>query len=455
MAGVNGRSWVSAAARSAGPWLLLAGGWAVACGGSTKVERPGPTPPGAGGSKPAASGAGGSTAGEAGAPSGAAPSEVPGAAGFHGDDLCTTTADCIPGGVCQAGLCACSAVEPELCLSLEDGARRCVSTESDEEHCGQCGVACPSGAACVRGLCRTAPTQLIKTNDCGPIRLAVQDAMLYWTERDSGRVSAMPVSGGPVKQLASEQARPSQIAADASGVYWLTLGEAGVESRQVLKQALPLTGDPPVALVTAPIDQPIGAIAVRNGKLYYALGHDVHAISVNPGDTEDVIVGTSANREDVLIDDATTGLAVDDALVAWSGCCRYMVERDDLAPGGSGYLGLVEDPGQLLLPDVASDGAYIYFADGGALWRVSNYAPQNIVGVIFERDSFQLTAFAVGEAMIFAGSYAGELLARSTLPTIDPPHVLATEQTGPTSIVISGGTVYWATDNCALRSLAF
>ncbi len=56
------------------------------------------------------------------------------------------------------------------------------------------------------------------------------------------------------------------------------------------------------------------------------------------------------------------GLVVHGSLVFWSTAERYGVERDDIAAGSGGYAKLGQSIGALLFPDLASDGANVYWA---------------------------------------------------------------------------------------------
>ena len=373
---------------------------------------------------------------------------------------CATAADCPNGGVCRSGTCACSADAPDLCTGAGKGS--CVSKQTDPENCGVCGMKCASGAACGAGKCGEAPVLVGMAPGCGRLRMAVGAGNLYFTAQMSGAVQSLPVAGGTVVDVASAQLGPSQVAADASGVYWLVDGDGSPGSSKVMKKALPLAAGPPVVLKASSTADKIRALTVRANKLYYALGHDVHVISTDETATSDDIVGTATNYD---VNPPTgqpsgepSGLAADDALVCWTTATRQGVERDDTMPGVEGYVELGESQGDLLLNDIATDGTYVYWANGDQLVRAKADTKGNVnVSKTFEFDP--ITAFSISATDVyFAGQLGGVLKHALTPPadpnndaTVVPPTPLARDQMNVSSVVLDAAHVYWAS-GCSIFS---
>lgn len=62
-----------------------------------------------------------------------------------------------------------------------------------------------------------------------PSGVAVDEAIVYWTNRGDGTVMKMRKAGGAPVQLAKGQVRPSDITVDATHVYWINEGSPDLE----------------------------------------------------------------------------------------------------------------------------------------------------------------------------------------------------------------------------------
>jgi hypothetical protein len=63
----------------------------------------------------------------------------------------------------------------------------------------------------------------IVDSEITPLRLAVDDVHLYFTDTEGGLVVRVPKNGGPAETVAQGQQRPVAIAVDESNVYWTNL----------------------------------------------------------------------------------------------------------------------------------------------------------------------------------------------------------------------------------------
>jgi hypothetical protein len=431
--------------------------------GTTKAP---PAPPGGGSSSggSAAGGSGGMATGGSGGMSGGASTGM----------ACTKTPDCPAGGFfCKEGMCSCSADKPDICGTGATAA--CVSKPTDPANCGECGKMCDAGAACVAGTCSAKPAEVTTATGCGGgVRMVIQGSDLYWTEKTTGKVRTVPLAGGTVKDVATGQLSPTQIAADATGLYWAVQGDTTAASSKVMKVVLPLAATPaPVALKTATAMDKLVAIAVHGAKLYYSLKTDVHQISTDEKVTADVVVGTSINYDDpanpVILGDPK-GLAVNDTVVVWATPGdRNAVEAHTLTPvtdvkDQTGYAKLGKSIGALLPSgDVGIDAKYGYWVDGEKFARNTIDAKEAIPETITTApDSKKITAFAINAMNVYASAEDGRLFKHSLTPPTDPndektivPAVpFARDQMEVSSIVVDGTKVYWVTSDCMIRSSA-
>jgi hypothetical protein len=357
------------------------------------------------------------------------------------------------------GMCACSAEKPEVCTGPNVGGGPngvCTNRMVDADNCGQCGMKCEAGAACVAGVCGAPPADLSTATGCGSIRLAIQGSSLYWTEKATGKVMSVPIGGGASQEVASGQLNPTQIAADASGVYWVNQGDDSAGSSKVMKKSLPLSAGAPVTLKASPGVSKILTITVSAGKLYYGLDHDVHVVSTDAADTLDEIVGTAINFDQNpptgTPSGEPAGLAVSGNKVFWTTATRQGVEGDDIAPGITGYVELGESQGSLLPQDIGSDGTHAYWVDGATFRRAMAKPPVDIAGT---PDFDMITAFAINGTHVYFASEKGLILKHDLMPPVGDvplaPTELARAQVMTTSIVLDSSDAYWVS-GCVIRS---
>jgi hypothetical protein len=316
-------------------------------------------------------------------------------------------------------------------------------------------------AVCVSGQCQSPPQELGAFEACGDVRLALDATKVYWTEQSSGRVLSIGNSGAEVAEIATAQLAPSQIAVDTNGVYWFNAGDGTTSSSKVMKAALPLGGTSPIALVTAPGPEPITGLAVADGKLYYGLGHDVHAVSVDPSDTADVVVGVAYSRMDTREPvGVPNGISVHDGRVYWVVTDVGSVESDDLLPGPD-TSPRIGHSGELWPNDLGFAGAYVYYAAFESLYAAQAGRPA--LPVASSSDSATLTSFAVNAANAYFSDESGHISRHDLAfpetsdhqPT--PSQRLARDQSRVTSVVLDSDNVYWASvatsGRCAIRKM--
>jgi len=144
--------------------------------------------------------------------------------------------------------------------------------------------------------------------------IAVDDTGLYWTNGKSfgggdAAVLKMPLGGGTVTTLASQQTQPSTIVVDGTTAYWVNLdGEV---------MSVPLAGGPPTRLALA---NALG-LAIDAGYLYYATGGAVMKLPVGGGAATVLAAGSAAGP-----------IAVRDGCVYWvevDGCTTRIMTTSE------------------------------------------------------------------------------------------------------------------------------
>lgn len=379
---------------------------------------------------------------------------------------CKVAADCPKGGfACKNSVCACPVDTPDVCGTGAEAT--CVAKANDAENCGECAAACEAGAACVAGQCGAKPVELATSAGCGSMRLVIQGTALHWAEKASGKIRSVPLAGGAATDLATGQTSPTQIAADAEAVYWLTQGDVAGMSK-IWKKPLGST-EAPVRLqtVTLAATETIPAIAVAGGRLYYAVDHHVHAISTDETETAFEIVGRAINLDSgtPVESGEPSGLAVKGDVIAWTTANRQGVEADDIDATDDAQMGYVElgqSQGSLLLQDIALDATYAYWANGPNFVRnaLTAMSPVPDPAITVTPGFDDITAFAITGTDVYAATATGQVLKHALLPpsdpddesTVVPPLVLARDQASVSSVVVDAARVYWATGDCAVRS---
>jgi hypothetical protein len=316
---------------------------------------------------------------------------------------------------------------------------------------------CDPGAPCVRGQCGAPPRQLNVSANCGSIRLVAAGGFVYWTEKASGKIRRVPAAGGEAPtELATGQNNPTQIAADPTALYWVNEGDGRGGSSTLMKMSSLET----LVLTKSQDATPILAVAAHAGRVYYALGHDVHSLSPLDG-SDDIIVGTATNYDVNFPVGVPSGepaaLAVTDTFVFWTTIGRQGVEREDVLEGQlpngtdtAGYRELGESQGSLVLRDIGAKGPFAYWANGANVFRAAVAPPEPIAQL---RDFSSVVSLAISDSQIYLATDTGEILRHSLEPDVaTPPALLAVEQNGLLSVAVDETSVYWSTDDCILRS---
>jgi hypothetical protein len=150
-----------------------------------------------------------------------------GACGYGCDVYPNPIVSCIKGtciGLCSPGLGNCDG-------SLENGCETVLAT--NPSHCGACGKECAAG--CAAGKCQGV---VLATGQASPISITSDARHVYWTNAGTppayadGSVRKVSKAGGAPVQLTVDR-KAFGIAVDATNIYWLTVGTAGMNDGTV------------------------------------------------------------------------------------------------------------------------------------------------------------------------------------------------------------------------------
>lgn len=406
--------------------------------------------------------AGGATAPEAGVGN-----ESAGAGGASSDPLdlhCSMQLDCPFGADCIDSLCVCPQPMPDPCPAKPHAL--CVDERRNPEHCGACGHECAAGAGCFEGECQALPTEVALATDCGgELSLAAFGTHLYFTEPTTGRVRTMPLAGGEISDIALNQLKPTAIGVDASGVYWLNNGNGSPGSSAIMKRDF---GAPAARALVSGDATPLNALAIANGKLYYALGSRAHQRGTDEAHTDDVVVGMNVvvkeTGEAVEESGPIDSLAVNATHIAWANDVDGTVQSHplalaDLAKGSDFRLlgrNYASNPQAL-----AIGGSYAFWNFGVEVMRASLVdAASSWKGVADGWTPDAMTALVLDDSRLYGASADGFILAHSLEPPLDwprdpePTWPLTRDQGKITSMVVVGRELYFVNDACAIRKLA-
>lgn len=331
----------------------------------------------------------------------------------------------------------------------------CALRQNDPEHCGCNDEQCAPGAGCENGVCREPPLQYAWTTHCGAIRLTVDDSNVYWTERDSGFVRAVKVGGGPLMDIAQQQINPSQIVSDADGVYWVVRGDFASEHTFIRKLALPLAPSTPRDMV----DQwnsygPIRSLAVHDGNLYYGWLHQVRRIAMDDPDLTRVTVARMADAQGYA-----EGLIIEDMRGIWQDSDGRLI-TGTLDPSDPTNLTAIGQVSTALRDEIAYDADWLYWIKGTTVQRSkldgTRYDSQHVVT---HPSKESITGLAMDDTHIYFASNQGLILKHAREPAaqnepLSAYPVLAREQPAAQALTVHDGRLYWATEDCAVRSVS-
>jgi hypothetical protein len=302
------------------------------------------------------------------------------------------------------------------------------------------------------------PSQLVSAPGCGAMAIAVNGGTLFWTEEANHTVSSMPISGGPITVLASDQIMPGSIVANATSAFWI------VDAKSIAKIAR--TGGPSEVLVESTHlemveggENDINGLIVQGAWLYFGRHIRTYRVATTGGAPE--MIGKSPGDDD----GRPTGFAVDDTHIYQTEALHNAVSRVRLDGHQEGKLEsgskamwapdrIAVSQGSLLLQAIGLGADSVVWANSGTIYRkaVGQLEDKPFVQVTATLGAGDVTGFVVSGKAVYFGENNSDLLQRATLPS-GAATVVATGQFAPRRFVADGDAIYWRTDDCTIMRL--
>jgi hypothetical protein len=368
------------------------------------------------------------------------------AGGFAGNNPNT----CPPNSVRHADdmLCHC---QPATLTQCADG---CGDLTLDPDHCGNCDTKCGPTVTCTASQCGVAPTTLVPAvTGCGALQLALGGGKLYWTDRLHGSLSSVAITGGAPQPLLQNQAAPTQIIVSGSSLYWLASGKKSIMTATT-------AGASPTIVMQSADDIGGFTLSIDGQTLYFSAGTKVNKTTSAPGGAV-----TEVGHEDAGI---PRGLALTGNLIAFPTDLNADVDVMTLVDGTPAVCATPDSTtavnlncaraarsqGLLLLDSIFIVNGRVHWANGLSLLSAPVVNPQDFSETSATAQSpmaSTITAFTIEAQNSYLADDAGFVYQATVIPN-GPTLAIARGQGAPTSIVADATHVYWATQDCAIRS---
>jgi sugar lactone lactonase YvrE len=337
---------------------------------------------------------------------------------------CSTRADSIIGGPISSGGASGSGNSSTPTL-VDCGASGTVDIQSNNNHCGGCGVECsaiaPSTAQCLQGRC---VVTLAKAKDIAGF-LAVDATSAYWTTTSNDMTgSVMKVSrrGGVPTMLATHQLQPTNLVVDATHVYWVNY-----QGGAVMK--VPLAGGSPTTLAAAEYPQ---GLAVDATSVYWtsdSRGPARGSIMKVPleGGEPITLAAWQSNPASIKVDATSVYWDTSDGAVM------------KVPLGGGEPITLVARRSET--SHIAIDSTYVYWGDASGVMKL---ALQGGIPIVLDAKATKPSGLAVDASSVY---YGGSVLQSGwgvqKIPLEGGPSEPVVVPSSPAQIVVDATSVFW------------
>ena len=284
-------------------------------------------------------------------------------------------------------------------------------------------------------------------SDQRPDSLATDGTSLYWIsgiDADGGWLMELVLPDGPMQALAYGLHQPSQIAVDATGVYWAEeLAPNPSPTDEIVVRKLPFDGGGPIDLGVTPGASPF-ALAIDGTNGYFDYDTEQQIMQVPLGGGTPTVV---AERARITFPGLAGGLlAADEWGVYWTDSDKVMM----LPRGEATPVTLASN--QLGAKSIALHATGVYWSSKDAQGIVG-YNHDSLMMVAREggtptalvSDQYAIEAIAVDDTAVYWATYWDTRGTVMKLPLEGgEPILLAVLPVGILLMVIDATNVYWA-----------
>jgi hypothetical protein len=298
--------------------------------------------------------------------------------------IANSTASCASGvctDTCKQGYALCNGV--------------CINTQSDNNNCGGCGLACPSGCSAgeclvtlasniagVNAIAINGIKAYVATNTTSgaiynlslagggavnltpsypqnqPTSIVLDSQYVYWTNYGTNEVMRMTLNGlvAPT-QLQANQTGAAGLAIDSSNLYWTQYNQGGPSNAMRVALSNP-TGAPTVLL--SGVNLP-SFIAVDSTYAYVTIESDDYLAKVD--------LSTLAITQITAFENNPYFLAIDSNNIYFTNEATSGDVRQSPKNGNSGTQGTVLSAANTMANGIATDGVNVYFTTGGSVYK--------------------------------------------------------------------------------------
>lgn len=254
-----------------------------------------------------------------------------------------------------------------------------------------------------------------------PWGIAVNATSVVFTSHDNNLVARVPLGGGAVVPLATDQLGPTAVAL-SDGVAWIGL-DGGLAR-------VTLDGQSSSLFLSTFITH---AVAVRAGVAYLSSGPNIESTPLAGGAVQLISQGSSF----------VEGIAVDDARVYWSASGGQIQS----APIGGGPMTTLASFNAVPY-GIAVDSTYVYFSTqlfngpGGAIMRapLDKSSPAEMLAA----NESQPRQLVLDGSTLYWVDYIGNV--RAMPASGGAPKSLYQGDPGPNAIAVDATSVYWSND---------
>lgn len=344
-----------------------------------------------------------------------------------------------------------------VCDRIESGKAAGVSVSAVSASCAlktnalpTCGPWSSAGTSTPPGV--STPVALVANQD-HPVSLAVADGNVYWinsgtSDKTSGALKRMPITGGTTTLLQSMQAFPKALTLDVSAagtvaaIYWATNGVGGTAGN-VFGLDVSKASPAPISFTIPGLVSPEG-IATQGGDLFFTDFGGNAVVSVNLTSKTPTTIAGPANGSPQL---AAYRVAADSKTIFWTNesSAGQVMMANRMDPQPVSIADMQGTPRELALDLQSGVAAAVYWTNysSGEVMTASITGTPALAGTPTKVVDMQTKPYGVvvDGATLYWTNGDGTVMKAPKAGGI--PVVVASGQASPGAITVDSDNVYW------------